>query len=64
MPDQQFDSDAMHRVKNHLAVILGFTELVMDDPSISPSVRGDIAEIRRAAQAALAELGATESTLP
>ena len=44
-----------HDLKNHLGVILGFCELLLDHPSTA-DVRSDLLEIRQAAQAALALL--------
>ena len=56
MSDPQFSLDALHNVKNHLSVIRGFADLALENAALDPTVRSDILEIRKAAQAALAEL--------
>ena len=42
-------ADAVHALSNHLAVILGFIELVLTDTSSDDPRRDDLMEIRQAA---------------
>ncbi len=39
-----------HDFNNHLTAILGYAELLLDDPALPEAVRSDLDEIRRAAQ--------------
>lgn len=48
--------DVLHRIKNHLSVILGFADLALESPTIDTSARGDVLEMRKAAEAALSEV--------
>jgi hypothetical protein len=43
------DPSAVHALSNHLAVILGFIELVLADTSSDDPRRGDLEEIQQAA---------------
>ena len=43
----------LHQLKNHLAIIIGFCDLVIGDMRLDDPKRGDIQEMRKAAQAAL-----------
>lgn len=52
--------DLVHALRNHLAVILGFIELLIEDTSPNDRHRGDYQEIHKAATAALRVL--TEPT--
>ena len=56
MSDTEDDRNAVHLFKNHLAVILGFSELLLSDLSSSDPKRHDVLEIHKAAHAALALL--------
>lgn len=47
------DAGSEHSLRNHLAVVIGFCELVLTVPPSDP-ISGDIHEIRRAATEALA----------
>ena len=49
-------NDVLHRIKNHLSVILGFAELALDVRDLPDGVRSDLGEIKKAAQSALSEL--------
>jgi hypothetical protein len=51
------DPSALHLLSNHLAVILGFVELLLTDGSTVDSRREDLLEIRAAAIAAASLLG-------
>jgi signal transduction histidine kinase len=43
------DATAVHALSNHLAVILGFVELVLSDTAADDPRRPDLEEIRQAA---------------
>lgn len=45
--------DLGHAIRNHLAIILGFTELLLQDAGHDDSRRADYQEIHKAATAAL-----------
>jgi len=53
------DLAAVHLLNNHLAVILGFVELMLADVSPNDPHRDDLVEIRGAAIAAANLLGKT-----
>jgi hypothetical protein len=57
MPDDlatELDDRALvHQFKNHLAVVLGFCDLLLDEMPKADARRSDLAEIRTAAQSAL-----------
>ena len=53
------NSEAIHALSNHLGVILGFVDLVLQDTSEDDARRGDLLEIRDAAAAAVALLNPT-----
>ncbi|HET7696797.1 MAG TPA: hypothetical protein VFK57_13875 [Vicinamibacterales bacterium] len=44
--------DVEHALRNHLAIILGYAELLLQDAADDPR-RGDVEEIVKAARAAL-----------
>ena len=48
------DADTEHAVKNHLAVILGFCELLLADTPEEDHRHQDLQEINRAARALIA----------
>jgi signal transduction histidine kinase len=49
-PDKRgLDATAVHALSNHLAVILGFIELVLSDTPPEDPRRPDLEEIRQAA---------------
>ena len=45
--------DVEHALRNHLAIILGYAELLLQDAAADDPRREDIEEIMKAAQAAL-----------
>lgn len=54
------ETDLEHALKNYIAVILGYADLLLDDlPPDDPHVQ-DVREIQRAAAAALALFDAAE----
>lgn len=52
-----FDTATIHLLNNHLGVILGFVELVLDDTPEDDPRRRDLLEIKQAAAAAVALVG-------
>ncbi len=57
------DLDLVHRMKNHLAIILGFCELLLEDLPLDDRRRGDIMEIKKAAGAATSDMPEIASRL-
>jgi hypothetical protein len=53
-PDRE--SDLLHLFKNHLAIIVGFCDLLADDLPAGDRRRDDVLEIHRAGEAAMALL--------
>jgi hypothetical protein len=53
---------ALHRLKNHLSVILGFAEFVLQDTGLVDGVRADIQEMKKGAESALEELTKLEAS--
>ena len=47
------DSPELHQLKNHLAIIVGFCDLLLGDMTDNDPKRADIQEMRKAGQAAL-----------
>lgn len=47
------DSPELHQLKNHLAIIVGFCDLLLADMTDNDPKRADIREMRKAGQAAL-----------
>lgn len=45
------DLETEHAIKNHLAVISGFCELLLADTAADDPRRGDLLEVSRSAQA-------------
>jgi hypothetical protein len=54
MPEPN-DARVLHQLKNHISVVLGFSELILES-DLSGQVRADVLEIRKAAEAALRDL--------
>ena len=52
--DQQVD--VVHRLKNHLAVIVGFCDLLLSECPAGDRRRADLVEVDKAARAAMAIL--------
>lgn len=50
------DATVAHRLKNKLAIILGFCDLLMNEMPEDDKHRADVAQIQEAARAALIEL--------
>jgi hypothetical protein len=53
----QLDGPALHALSNHLAVILGFIELVLSETAAEDPRRADLTEIRDAALEAARIIG-------
>jgi hypothetical protein len=47
---------SVHRLKNQLAIIMGFCELLLSDMSADSKHRADVIQIQTAGRSALAEL--------
>jgi signal transduction histidine kinase len=47
------ESPLVHQLKNHLAIVIGFCDLLLEDMAQDDPKRGDIQEMRKAGQAAL-----------
>lgn len=57
------ESDLLHDFKNHLAIVVGFCDLLLSEfPETDPR-RADIVEIHKAARAALAMMPALSQRL-
>lgn len=52
------ESDAEHTLKNHLAIILGYCDLLLSEMDPADPRREDLLEIQRAAKGALALVNA------
>ena len=48
--------DAMHRLKNHIAVIIGFCDLLVEESTADDPRRADFLELQQSARAAMAVL--------
>jgi len=46
----------MHRLKNHLAVIIGFCDLLVEEAAVNDPRRSDFLELQQSARAAMAIL--------
>ena len=56
-PQALFGSvELVHRMNNHLAIILGFCELLLEDLPHEDTRRADVGEIQKAASAARLEM--------
>jgi hypothetical protein len=52
-PEDVVDSPLLHQLKNHLSIVLGFCDLLLEDMAQDDPKRFDIQEMRKAGQAAL-----------
>lgn len=50
------EDEMVHRLKNYLTIIIGFSDLLLEDLDTSDPKRHDVAEIRTAAASALAAM--------
>ena len=53
-----------HTLKNHLAIIVGFSDLLLSEMNTDDPHRNDVTEINAAARAALEELAVLAGKLP
>ena len=51
--DAAQESPLVHQLKNHLSIVIGFCDLLLEDMAQDDPKRGDIQEMRKAGQAAL-----------
>jgi hypothetical protein len=63
-PPASLDSPGLHALSNHLAVILGFIELVLAETTPDDPRRADLVEIRDAAVAAAHIIGRGAAAKP
>ena len=56
------DPEAIHRLSNHLMVILGFIELMLADTPPGDPRRNDLSEVRSAVVAAAKLIGHSDRT--
>jgi hypothetical protein len=52
-PEPVKESELIHRLKNHLCIVVGFCELLLADAGDDGLRRADLQEIRKAAQDAI-----------
>ena len=52
--------DVEHALRNHLAIILGYAELLLQDAAADDPRRADVEEILKAARSALTLVGAKD----
>ena len=50
------EDEMVHRMKNHLTIILGFCELLLEEMPAEDAKRHDLMEIHKAATHALADI--------
>jgi hypothetical protein len=54
------NGEVLHRLRNHLAVIVGFCDLLLSECPEGDVRRGDLVEVHKAARAAMAMLPEVE----
>lgn len=57
------DSEVIHRLRNHLAIIVGFADLVVAESSEDDPRRADLMDIQKAARDAMAMLPEVDTRL-
>jgi hypothetical protein len=60
MADTQTGGDVIHRLKNHIAIIVGFVELLISECPDDDPKRADLVEVHKAAQGAMAMMPEVE----
>ena len=55
------DNLTLHEIRNHLAVIMGFCDLLLEDLPENDPKRTDILQVRKAGEAALALVSQLEA---
>jgi hypothetical protein len=58
------EPEKIHRLRNHMAVVVSFSELALLDTPDGDPRRADLLEIQKAAQAAMTLLSEIAPTLP
>jgi hypothetical protein len=56
MPEVTLRSEVVHRLKNHIAIVVGFCDLLLSEVPEDDPHHGDLAEIHKAAHEAMALL--------
>ena len=62
MPESE-TVNVIHRLKNHIAIIVGFVDLLISECPDDDPKRADLLEVHKAAQAAMALMPDVESSL-
>ena len=62
MPDHSPSARWRHDLKNQLGIVLGYSELILQDMDTAHPLRGDLEEILKAAQQAMALVAEFDST--
>jgi hypothetical protein len=57
------DSEVIHKLKNHLAIIVGFADLIVAESSDDDPRRADLLEIQKAARDAIAMMADIDKRL-
>lgn len=60
VPTSRPDSAPLHQLKNHLAVVVGFADLLVDSCALDDPRRADLLQIQSAAVASMALIPALE----
>jgi hypothetical protein len=63
MTEPTGSGDVIHRLKNHIAIIVGFSELLIADSPEGEQRRADLVEVHNAALAAMAMMPEVESCI-
>jgi hypothetical protein len=66
MPDQtmQGENQVLHQLKNHLSIIVGFCDLLLEDLPEADPRHADLLEVDKAARAAMALVPQLAKQLP
>ena len=64
LDDSNKEDRVVHTFKNHLAIIIGFSDLLLSEMTADDPRRKDVLEINKAGRDALAELHALARHLP
>jgi hypothetical protein len=54
--DPQSNSEIIHALKNHLTIVVGFSELLLSDTPVDDPRHADLADVNKAAREAMAIL--------
>ena len=64
MSERGSEPDVIHTFKNHLAIVIGFSDLLLSEMAADDQRRKDVMEINKAGHAALALLTSLMRELP